>query len=465
MGQAAPLTMTAPPAQLSYEPFILVVDDEPANLSLLKEALSPTELKVRVATNGNKALEISKVSPPQLILLDIAMPGIDGFETCQRLKADPATANIPVIFASAFSAIDQKVKGFTIGAVDYITKPFHVEEVLARVKAQLHLQSLTGMLRHKNESLEIEIQARTQAEAQLHQKFQELQDTQTQLIQAKKMSSLGQMVGGIAHEINNPANFILGNVKHARSYFNDLIDLLQLYEVHGFQSHPDIEAKIDDIDLDFLKTDLAKLLESMEKGGRRIKDIVLCLKNFSRIDEEGYKVADLREGLDSTLLLLQHQLQGGKQPETEQLDSEQLDSAPQNAINVQKEYGEISSVCCNPKQINQVFLQILTNAIDALALSHSGEHPTIHIELSTVDDHSVRVTITNNGPAMGPDDIEHVFDPFFTTKPVGSGKGLGLAIAYQIVTDQHSGKLYCNENLEQGAQFIIELPIQSPYAS
>jgi len=447
MGQAAPLIMTAPPAQESYEPFILVVDDEPANLSLLKEALSPTGLKIRVATNGIKALEISNVSPPQLILLDIAMPGMDGFETCQRLKAEPTTADIPIIFASAFSAIDQKVRGFTVGAVDYITKPFHVEEVLARVKAQLKLQSLTGMLRHQNDKLEIEIQARTRAEADLHNKFQELKNTQTQLVQEKKMSSLGQMVGGIAHEINNPSNFILGNIKHAQNYFDDLIDLLQICEKHDFQKHPDIDAKIDDIDLDFLKTDLAKVLESMQKGGQRIKDIVLCLKNFSRLDEDGHKTVDLQEGLDSTLLLLQHHLQG---------------SDNNKAITIQTEYGEVPSVHCNPKQINQVFLEIFTNAIDALALSHSGEHPLISISLSTVDDRSVRVTVTNNGPVISSDAIEHVFDPFFTTKPVGSGKGLGLAIAYQIVTEQHGGRLYCNEHLEQGAQFIIELPIQNP---
>ncbi|MEO1590628.1 MAG: response regulator [Cyanobacteria bacterium J06632_22] len=447
MGQAAPLTMPTPSAQRSDEPFILVVDDEPANLSLLKEALSPTGLKVRVATNGIKALEISKVSPPQLILLDIAMPGMDGFETCQRLKAEPATANIPVIFASAFSAIDQKVKGFTVGAVDYITKPFHVEEVLARVKAQLKLQSLTEMLRHKNEKLETEIQARTRAEAQLQQKFQELQDTQTQLIQAKKMSSLGQMVAGIAHEINNPASFILGNVSHARSYFDDLLDLLHLYEEHGNHKHPDISAKIQEIELSYLKTDLYKLLESIEHGGQRIRDIVLCFKNFSRLDEEGYKTVDLRKGLDSTLMLLQHHFQN---------------SGRQKAITIQKEYTEIPSIYCNPKQINQVFLQIFTNAIEALALSHSEASPSIHIGSSTVDDQSVRITISNNGPAIRQDAIEHIFDPFFTTKPVGSGKGLGLAIAYQIVTEQHNGQLYCNMHLEHGAQFVIELPIEKP---
>ncbi|MDY7021752.1 MAG: ATP-binding protein, partial [Cyanobacteriota bacterium] len=303
-------------------------------------------------------------------------------------------------------------------------------------------------LERYSHNLEDQVQQRTQ---QLQEKNQHLQQTlnqlqlaQTKLIQTEKMSSLGKMVAGIAHEMNNPIAFIEGNIYHARTYFHDLLELLNLYQENLPNPDQKIQDKIEEIDLNFLSQDLEKLLNSIQTGSDRISQIVLSLRNFSRLHENGLKQVDLHEGLENTLLILQHRLApNGSSP----------------AISILKNYAEIPLVNCFPNQLNQVFLQILSNAIDALMMLEVGSSPEISITTERKDASTVSIKIADSGMGMS-EDIQHrIFDPFFTTKPVGQGTGLGLSISYQIITEQHQGELRCISQVGQGTEFIIDLPI------
>ncbi|WP_414752490.1 PAS domain-containing protein [Anabaena sp. CCY 9910] len=293
-----------------------------------------------------------------------------------------------------------------------------------------------------------EIQLRQQAE-NLENTLRELQLTQTQLIHSEKMSSIGNMVAGVAHEINNPVNFIHGNLIPASEYAQDLLQLVELYRLHFPYPPEEIQEFIIDIEFDFLKEDLVKLLQSMRIGTQRIREIVLSLRNFSRLDEAEFKQVDIHEGIDSTLMILQNRLKAkSDHPE----------------ILVVKSYGDLPLIDCYPGQLNQVFMNLISNAIDALEESIvdgqlSVATPTIYIRSEKFNNNWVRVTISDNGVGIPQEILSKLFDPFFTTKSVGKGTGLGLSISYQIVVDRHNGKLTCNSTPGQGAEFIIEIPI------
>lgn len=297
-----------------------------------------------------------------------------------------------------------------------------------------------------------EAQLRQQA-SELEQTLRELQRTQSQLIQSEKMSSLGQLVAGVAHEINNPVNFIYGNLAHANSYTQDLLGLLQLYQTHYPEPVLEVADEAEAIDLEFLMADLPKLLNSMKVGAERIQRIVLSLRNFSRMDEAEMKAVDIHEGIDSTLMILQNRLKA--KPE-------------HPAVKIIKEYGKLPLVECYAGQLNQVFMNILSNAIDALderdrhrTWEQIEEHPSIIlITTESLSQDRVVIRIADNGPGMSRLIQQRLFDPFFTTKPVGKGTGLGMSISYQIITDRHNGKLQCISSPGQGAEFVIEIPIQ-----
>ncbi|MFB2896049.1 AAA family ATPase [Aerosakkonemataceae cyanobacterium BLCC-F50] len=302
-------------------------------------------------------------------------------------------------------------------------------------------------------TLEQKVENRTQElrekASQLEATLQELYSTQSKLIQTEKMSGLGQLVAGIAHEINNPVNFIYANVTYANEYITALIELIELYQKFYPQPLAEIQAKIDDIDLRFIVYDLRKLLASMEMGSDRIRQIVNSLRNFSRLDEAEIKPVDIHSGIDSTLLILQHRLKANGQ---------------QQEIQVIKKYGKLPLVKCYASALNQVFMNILSNGIDSLRECEENgsllnKKPTITIQTSINDSQQLVVRIADNGMGMDKSVLNKIFDPFFTTKPVGSGTGLGLSISYSIVVEKHQGKLSCISAPGEGAEFVIEIPI------
>lgn len=311
---------------------------------------------------------------------------------------------------------------------------------------------MEASLRHSQEKF------RQQA-YQLEQTLQKLNSITTQLIQKQKMSFLGQLITGVVHEINNPINFISGNIAHAINYVKDLLYLVDIYQQNSPRFLPEIESEIEDIELDFIQEDLPKLLESIMTGAERIQDVVRSLKQFSRVEEESIKAVDIHKGLDSTLLILQHQFQG---------------KGGCSDINLMKKYGSLPKVECYPGQLNQVFMYILTNAIDSLDeknqdlvtknISHQLFKPQILIS-TKVQDNSVEISITDNGSGMSEEISSRIFEPLFTTKNTENSIGLGLSISQELIVEKHHGKLYCNSRPREGTEFVIEIPIKLSHSS
>lgn len=318
-------------------------------------------------------------------------------------------------------------------------------------------QQAREQLEFYNHNLEAQVQQRTEElqdkNIYLEQMMVELRNTQNQMIQAEKMSSLGQLVAGVAHEINNPTSFISGNLVYASDYIRDLLELIKLYENIYTQPDQKIQEFSQKIELEYLKQDLLQVIESMTVGADRITEIVKSLRNFSRTDEAEYKEAQIHEGIDGTVMILRHRLKAhDKYPATE----------------IIKEYNPLPLVTCYPGQLNQVFMNIISNAIDAIEEYNSNrtkeeikQHPCqIKVNTQLIDDNWVRIGISDNAGGIPEKTISQLFNPFFTTKPVGKGTGLGLSISYQIVVEKHRGKLLCNSQLGQGTEFIIEIPIK-----
>ena len=348
--------------------------------------------------------------------------------------------------AMASGDLDQTVETSSIQELNTLSHSFN------HMAGQMR-RSFTALEQSKEE-LEERVEERT---AELKNTLTELQRTQAQVVQSEKMSSLGQLVAGIAHEINNPVNFIHGNLAHVQEYSKDLLGFLQLYQQHYPHPASEIQTAAEKIDLEFLQDDLPKMLTSMKMGTDRIRQIILSLRTFSRMDEAECKAVDIHEGIDSTLLILQHRLKATpERPE----------------IEIIKDYDALPLIECYAGQLNQVFMNILVNSIDAIEenrtkhtyhelLNHPGR---ITIRTSVMDAGWIEVTIADNGSGIPEAIQQHIFDPFFTTKPLGKGTGMGMSISYQIITERHSGKLECFSKPGAGTEFIIRIPIRQPMA-
>ena len=324
-----------------------------------------------------------------------------------------------------------------------------------RGTAEDKLRQAIADLALANEKLEHRVQARTQElntkNKKLESTLSDLHAAQAQLVQSEKMSGLGQMVAGIAHEINNPVNFIHGNLQHLNDYVSNLLSAFSRYQHYYPEPRPQLEDELEALDVEFIQTDAPNVLASMRAGTQRIREIVLSLRNFSRLDESALKQADIHEGIESTLLILQHRLQ-----------SNSADEKHQN-IQLVRDYGKLPLVDCYPGLLNQVFMNVLSNAIDALQADETTtnrEHPpTISIRTEVVGDR-VRIAIADNGPGIEAETQSQILDPFFTTKPIGQGTGMGLSISYQIVTQKHNGNFIFSSLPGNGTEFAIQIPLK-----
>jgi len=335
--------------------------------------------------------------------------------------------------------------------IDRTSQLSQTNEALLEEKVKVEQSALQAQ-EHAQQLSESEAQLQQKAQA-LQQSLEDLQSIQLQLVQSEKMSSLGQLVAGIAHEINNPVNFIHGNLNPLHNHTQELLNFVKLYQQHYPDPVSEIQVVAEEIDLEFLQEDLTKILTSMKIGTDRICQIVLSLRNFSRMDEAAFKTVDVHEGIDSTLMILQHRLK----PHSTYL-----------AIEVIQDYGNLPLVECYPGQLNQVFMNLLANAIDALeemmakrTFQENDENPSqITIRTSILDNQWVEIAIADNGAGMPKEVQERIFNPFFTTKAIGKGTGMGLSISYQIIVEKHGGKLECVSNPNQGTKFAIQIPIQ-----
>ncbi len=323
-------------------------------------------------------------------------------------------------------------------------------EILQLLTSQAAIALENARLYQKTEnysrSLQIEVDRKTES---LNHKVQDLEATlkqlklaQSQLIQSEKMSSLGQLVAGVAHEINNPVNFIHGNINYLAEYLQNLLSVLQLYQKYYSNPHEEIQSLIEEIDIDFVIQDIYKILKSTKIGTTRIREIVLSLRNFSRLDESEFKSVNVHEGIESTLVILKHRLKENRNCQE---------------ISILRDYGDIPNIDCYPGQLNQVFMNLFSNAIDAL--EQSQVYPKeIQIQTKSIQDQGISIHIIDNGCGITEEVRSRIFDPFFTTKPIGQGTGLGLSISYQIITEKHGGKIYCHATASGGTEFVIELP-------
>lgn len=419
---------------------ILVVDDEPDIEMLVtqkfRRKIRLGEYRFTFAQNGmdayqqimqlseDKDAEIPRVD---MVLTDINMPVMDGIALLSKLdKLDNPPKTVVI---SAYSDMANIRAAMNKGAFDFVTKPINMQD------------------------LEITVERTLAAVDALNADRERFRQAQVQLVQSEKMSSLGQMVAGIAHEVNNPVNFIYGNLGHAQNYVDDLIDLVSLYQNCYPEPLPEIKELIEDINLEFLKEDVEQLMSSLKMGATRIKELVVSLKNFSRLDEAERKYVDIHEGIESTLTILNSRIKGCSKP------SKQACKRP--LVKIERVFGELPLVDCHPSQLNQVVMNVVCNALDAFETnpwSSADRVDEIKICTEVFDDCWVRIAIADNGPGMEAGTIEKLFDPFFTTKPVGKGTGLGMAISYQIVVEKHKGRLACQSVLGEGTQFTIEIP-------
>jgi signal transduction histidine kinase len=367
------------------------------------------------------------------------MPLMGGYEVCEILKNDPKTSAIPVIFLSAGNDISDKIQAFNVGGVDYITKPFHLEEVLARVQIQLTVQYLQNELKSKNEELQNTIT--------------KLQTTQHELIQKEKLVNVSRITAGISHEINNPLSFILGNLNPALESSQTLIDMIKLYQQAFPDATSEINNFIDEVDVEFLIQDFTKIMSSIRTGAERINSVVSAMHVFSRLNQSGIKQFNICEIIDNTLVTLRDQitLTRGSFP-----------------IFISKNCQDIPPLMGYANLFNQTIINLVQNAIDSfdsdlISMMDSLFKPTIWITAKTTEFKQVIISVKDNGIGISEENQSHLYEPFFTTKSVGKGVGLGLFTSHQIITEVYKGTLTYHNCPEGGSEFVIKIPLTANF--
>jgi two-component system, NtrC family, sensor kinase len=418
---------------------ILIVDDKPDNLRLLSNILIAEGYKVRKALNGRLAIDAAQLEPPDLILLDIMMPEVDGYQICQDLKANPQTQKISVIFLSALDNVADKVKAFTVGGVDYITKPFQQEEVLARVKTHLQVRKLNQSLQAQNTLLEQEIQHRQQVEAELTKTLQELQDTQAQIIVKEKLASLGALMGGIAHELRNPLNFV-------NNYAEGSMELIEemATELKAQASHLEAEA------LDSLQELVQEVREnatSIHQHGQRAERIIENMMQHVRAEPGEQQLIHLPHLLEEAIALAYYSRR-----------------SITDGLNVKIETRHDPSMMSFkgvPSDLSRALINLIDNALYAVhkrqQQTGSAFQPTILVTTQKLDN-QIELKIRDNGIGIAPELQSKIFDPFFTTK-ANQGTGLGLSITYDIIVGQHHGALSVTSEPDSYTEFTVILPV------
>ncbi len=433
---------------------VLLIDDQTMVGEFLQQSLSKeADIDFYYCNDPTMAITTAIDIAPTIILQDLVMPDVDGLMLLRWFRLNPATKDIPMIVLSSKEDAHLKAEAFTHGANDYLIKLPDPIELIARIRYHSQAYQTLKALQATTKS------AQDQAQ-KLAATLSQVQRMQYQIIQVEQLTGIGRMVSGIAREINNPINFIHGNVQHVNGYIQDLLNLIQLYQ----QTYPDSTREIHEmsnsLDLPFISTDLPQMMDSMKSGSERIRNIVLSLQNFSRLDKSEKNPIALYKNLDNTLILLGHRLNFD-------------DGTPKILIN--RDYQDIPLIDCYPAQINQVFLHVLNNAIDALEFSEVGKssssvsainsqpainsEPTINIVIKTIGLYYIEIQIQDNGVGIAPEIFDQIFEPFFTTKPRCEGIGLGLTICHKIMR-KHSGSITVQSILGQGSTCRLQFPIQ-----
>ena len=433
--------------QLEQSTFINQIDDFAEELPTLTTVTHEEYEEAKLAISSSNALRLWVIGVSMALSVAIAI--LLSILTSRAIARPIQSLTKVTQQALSESNFDLQAPVMTEDEVGILALSFN--QLIASVKKLLEEQQ------EYSQTLELKVVERTQElsdkNIQLQELLEKLHSTQVQMIQSEKMSALGQLVAGVAHEINNPVNFICGNLSHAQEYTHNLLNFVQLYQKYYPNPVSEIDIEAEEIELEFLQEDLPKILGSMKMGTDRIREIVVSLRNFSRIDEAECKPVNIHEGIESTLLILQHRLKAGpKSPE----------------IRVIRDNGDLPLVKCYPGQLNQVFMNILANAIDAIEEFNTKrtyreikDRPSqIEIRTSTIDSQWIQIAIADNGAGMTEAIQKQIFNPFFTTKPIGKGTGMGMAISYQIIIEKHGGKLECFSTLGEGTKFVIQIPVK-----
>ncbi|MEB3343145.1 hybrid sensor histidine kinase/response regulator [Okeania sp.] len=436
---------------------IMIVDDQKVNLKIISSLLKTSGFNVITAERGKILFEKLENKLPDLILLDIIIPEMDGFEICYRLQSSEKTKHIPIIFMTSISEYEEKIRGLKLGAVDYITKPVKKEEVVARINIHLRLKEEI----QERTQAEIELQ-KTQVElekmieertAKLSRSLAELQETQIELIKSEQMSSIGKLITGIAHELNNPVSIVLGNINLAEQYLETIINHIKLYQKEFPHPGSIIEKDAEEMDIDFLIEELPKMLSSIKLASDRISETSVSLRSLARVDSMSKIPFDINDAIESNLKILQHRLKANSQrPE----------------IKIVKKYGDLPKINCYPHALNYVLMNLLVNSIDSVEEFNSKKNRSyqeiwqnqncINITTLVIESYRVKIIIADNGLGMLAHLKNKLDEAIEGVKSTNKRNTLGLSMSHSIIVEKHRGKLECRSLPNQGKEFIIELP-------